>query len=41
MTAHASAEDRNQALASGMSDYVAKPLEPTQLFEVLGRWLVK
>ena len=39
MTAHAMLGDRERFLAAGMSDYVAKPIEETQLFRVLGRWL--
>ena len=39
MTANASSGDREQALAAGMDDHVAKPLDIDQLFSVLGRWL--
>lgn len=39
MTAHAMLGDRERFLAAGMSDYVAKPIEETQLFRVLQRWL--
>ena len=37
MTAHAMAGDRQRCLEGGMDDYVAKPLEPKVLFEVIER----
>jgi signal transduction histidine kinase/CheY-like chemotaxis protein/HPt (histidine-containing phosphotransfer) domain-containing protein len=39
MTAHAMAGDRAKCLASGMDDYVAKPLRPDEVDEMLARWL--
>jgi signal transduction histidine kinase/DNA-binding response OmpR family regulator/HPt (histidine-containing phosphotransfer) domain-containing protein len=39
MTAHAMAGDREKSAAAGMDDHVNKPFEPTQLFEVMLRWL--
>jgi two-component system, sensor histidine kinase and response regulator len=39
MTANALAEDRDRCLAAGMSDYVAKPIEPLELRAALLRWL--
>ncbi|MCC6129918.1 MAG: response regulator [Acidobacteria bacterium] len=39
MTAHAMVGDREHFLASGMSDYVSKPIEEDDLFSVLARWL--
>jgi len=39
MTAHALAGYREECLAAGMNDYVTKPIEPEDLFEVLGRWV--
>ena len=39
MTAHAMAGDREKSTAAGMDDHVNKPFEPTQLFEVMLRWL--
>jgi len=37
MTANAMAGDR--ALAAGMNDHVAKPIDLKDLFQVLGRWI--
>jgi len=39
MTANAMATDRNEALASGMNDHLAKPIDVAQLFDVLSRWV--
>ena len=41
MTAHAMPSDREQALSVGMSDYVTKPFEPSQLFAVISRWALR
>ncbi len=41
MTAHAMLGDRERFLEAGMSDYIAKPIEEAQLFEVLSRWVKK
>jgi CheY-like chemotaxis protein len=38
MTANAMASDREQCLAAGMNDHIAKPIEPDELFSVLLRW---
>lgn len=35
MTANASPEDREKALASGMNDHIAKPIDPTGLIKTL------
>ncbi len=39
LTAHAMTGDRERCLASGMSDYVAKPVRPDALKNVLSKWL--
>jgi len=39
LTAHAMAGDREKCIAAGMNDYIAKPIEPRQLAEVLPKWL--
>jgi len=39
MTAHAMLGDRERFLEAGMSDYVAKPIEESELQRVLSRWL--
>jgi GAF domain-containing protein/DNA-binding response OmpR family regulator/HPt (histidine-containing phosphotransfer) domain-containing protein len=38
MTANAMAVDRKRCLDAGMVDFVAKPVEPEQLFKTLLRW---
>ena len=39
MTAHAMEGDREQCLAAGMDDYLAKPITSAGIDHVLGRWL--
>ena len=39
MTANVFAEDRHACLEAGMSDFVAKPVDPEDLFRTLLRWL--
>jgi len=40
MTAQAMVGDREHALAVGMSDYIAKPIDPPQLITLLKEWLL-
>ena len=39
MTAHAMTGDKERCLASGMNDYLPKPVDPSQLLTLLERWL--
>lgn len=39
MTAHAMEGDKAKCLETGMNDYVAKPIDPEQLFSVLQKWI--
>jgi PAS domain S-box-containing protein len=39
LTADAIAADREKCFQAGMNDYLAKPVEPRHLAEVLGKWL--
>ncbi|MBF0219681.1 MAG: response regulator [Gammaproteobacteria bacterium] len=39
LTAHAAPEYINQALAAGMSDHLAKPINPEQLYAAICRWV--
>lgn len=38
MTAHATVEERQRCLASGMNDHISKPIDPEQLFETVSRY---
>lgn len=39
MTAHAMKGDRERCLASGMDDYLSKPLEPKEFFTTIETWI--
>jgi len=38
MTAHATMQERQRCLAAGMNDHIAKPIDPSLLFETVGRY---
>jgi two-component system, sensor histidine kinase and response regulator len=38
LTAHAMPEDRQRCLSAGMDDYVAKPIDPQKVLQILDRW---
>jgi two-component system sensor histidine kinase/response regulator len=38
MTAHATLEERQRCLASGMDDHISKPIDPSALFETVARY---
>jgi CheY-like chemotaxis protein len=38
LTAHATMEEKQRCLASGMNDHISKPIDPNNLFETVGRF---
>jgi signal transduction histidine kinase/CheY-like chemotaxis protein len=38
MTAHATLEEKQKCLDSGMNDHISKPIDPNMLFETVGRF---
>ena len=40
MTASAMASDRDRVLQSGMNDHITKPLDLSQMFTIMARWIV-
>ncbi|MGE5452030.1 MAG: response regulator [Acidobacteriota bacterium] len=40
MTASAMAADRERVLQSGMNDHITKPLDLTQMFSIMARWII-
>ena len=41
ITADAMTGDRDKCLQAGMNDYLAKPVEPQQLADILEKWLIR
>ncbi len=41
VTAHALQRDREECLAAGMDDYIAKPITPAALSQLIDKWLAK
>ena len=39
VTANAQEQDKQKAFASGMNDFLSKPIDPEQLFAMLHKWL--
>lgn len=39
MTANAMKEDRQRCLQSGMDDFIAKPIEPSDMYAILDKWI--
>jgi CheY-like chemotaxis protein len=41
MTANAFADDKARCLASGMDDFMAKPINPDTMFATIAAWLAR
>jgi len=41
VTANAMKEDKDKGFASGMNDYITKPVDPSRLLEILRVWLAE
>ncbi len=39
MTAHVMKGDRERCLQAGMDDYLAKPINPDEVFSIIGKWV--
>ncbi|MGZ3236556.1 MAG: 7TM diverse intracellular signaling domain-containing protein [Burkholderiaceae bacterium] len=39
MTAHATSDERDACMRSGMQDHIVKPIDPDQFYQTLSRWL--
>ena len=39
MTANAMKGDRENCIAAGMNDYITKPINPEEMYRVIGRWV--
>lgn len=39
MTAHAMPGDREKCIKAGMDDYIAKPIDPKELFDIIKKWI--